>query len=73
MDRDDRQLRTTNNRGLLGYRAKKDGKGCIAVMKGKGQEITKDWKCLGVIYPEQLQEMVSSGPYINLDDYEYRM
>lgn len=73
MVKDDRQLRTTNDRGLLGYRAKKGGKDCIAVMKGKGQELTKDWKCLGVIYPEQLQEMVGSGPYINLDDYDLVM
>lgn len=73
MVRDDRQLRTTNDRGLLGYRAKKDGKDCIAVMKGKGQQLTRDWECLGVIYPDQLQKMVGSGPYINLDDDEYKM
>lgn len=73
MVKDDRQLRTTNNRGLLGYRAKKDGRDCIAVMKGKGQVLTNDWECLGVIYPEELQSMVGSGPYINLDKDDYSM
>ena len=57
----------------MGTEQKKDGKDCIAVMKGKGQRLTGDWECLGVIYPEQLQKMVGSGPYINLDDGEYKM
>lgn len=60
--KDDRQLRTTNDRGLLGYRAKYKGKYVIAIMKGKECR-----ECLGIIYPEQLQSMVECGPYIDLD------
>ena len=33
--RDERQIRTENKKGLLGYRAKYKGKTVIAVMKGK--------------------------------------
>ena len=49
MIKDERQLRTTNNAGLVGYRA-------------------KPWQCLGIIRPEELSQMVSSGPCINLDN-----
>ncbi len=67
------QLRTTYGSTLFGYRAKKDGKRCIAVMKLKGNETSKEWVCLGYIYPEQLSEMVRSGPYLNLDSEEINM
>lgn len=60
--RDERQLRTTNNAGLLGYRAKYHGENVIAIMKGKECR-----ECLGIVYPEQLKEMVQDGPYIELD------
>ena len=33
--RDERQLRTLNDKGLIGYRAKYKGKNVIAIMKGK--------------------------------------
>lgn len=62
MNYDERQLRTTNNHGLLGYRARYKGKNVIAVMKGKECR-----ECIGIIYPEDLQSMVNSGPYIELD------
>lgn len=65
MTKDERQLRTTNNAGLLGYRANYHGDRVIAVMKGNEE---KPWQCLGIIYPEELNEMVNSGPCINLDE-----
>lgn len=65
MTKDDRQLRTTNNVGLLGYRANYHGDRVIAIMKGNEE---KPWQCLGIIRPEELSEMVNSGPCINLDE-----
>lgn len=73
MRKDARQLRTSNDRGLLGYRAKKGGKDCIAVMNGKGQELTEHWKCLGYIFLDELQKNVRSGPFIDLDNEDYHM
>jgi len=60
--KDERQLRTTNDAGLLGYRGKYHGENVIAIMKGKECR-----ECLGIIYPEQLLDMVNDGPYIELD------
>ena len=37
----------------------------IAIMKGNED---KPWQCLGIIRPEELSQMVSSGPCINLDN-----
>ena len=59
---DERQLRTTNNNGLIGYRAKFHGENVIAIMKGK-----ECWECLGYISTNKLIEMVNTGPYIDLD------
>ena len=56
MTKDDRQLRTTNNIGLLGYRANYHGDRVIAIMKGNEE---KPWQCLGIIRPEELSEMVN--------------
>lgn len=64
MKRDDRQLRTTNDAGLIGYRANFHGERVIAIMKGSQEE---SWRCLGIIDPQRLNEMVNSGPCINLD------
>lgn len=36
MIKDERQLRTTNNAGLVGYRAKYHGDRVIAIMKSSG-------------------------------------
>lgn len=63
MEKDKRQLRTTNSVGLIGYRGLFHGKRCIAIMKGKECR-----ECLGIVYPEQLNAMVDSGPCINLDE-----
>ena len=63
MIKDERQLRTTNNLGLVG--AKYHGDRVIAIMKGNED---KPWQCLGIIRPEELSQMVSSGPCINLDN-----
>ena len=60
--RDERQLRTTNDKGLLGYRARYQGRNVIAIMKGKECR-----ECLGYVSPDDLQEMVNTGPYIDLD------
>ena len=65
MIKDERQLRTSNNAGLVGYRAKYHGDRVIAIMKGNED---KPWQCLGIIRPEELSQMVSSGPRINLDN-----
>ncbi len=65
MIRDERQLRTTNNAGLVGYRANYHGDRVIAIMKGNED---KPWQCLGIIRPEELSQMVSSGPCIILDN-----
>ena len=65
MIKDERQLRTTNNAGLVGYRAKYHGDRVIAIMKGNED---KPCQCLGIIRPEELSQMVSSGPCINLDN-----
>lgn len=59
---DERELRTTNNKGLLGYRAKYKGKNVIAIMKGK-----ECHECIGYVFPEKLIEMVNTGPCIDLD------
>ena len=59
---DERQIRTENNRGLLGYRAKYIGKTVIAVMKGKECR-----ECLGYITADELMATLNSGPYIELD------
>ena len=60
--RDERQLRTENDKGLVGYRAKYHGENVIAIMKGKECR-----ECIGFIYPNKLVEMVNTGPYIDLD------
>ena len=65
MIKDERQLRTSNNAGLVGYRAKYHGERVIAIMKGNED---KPWQCLGIIRPEELSQMVSSVPCINLDN-----
>lgn len=62
MEKDPRQIRTTNNRGLIGYRAKWQGRECVAIMKGKECK-----ECLGILYPENLLDILKSGPYIELD------
>ena len=64
MKRDERQLRTTNNQGLVGYKADYHGKRVIAIMKGHEN---KHWKCLGIIRPEDLIQLLNAGPCINLD------
>ena len=64
MVKDDRQLRTTNNRGLVVYRADYQGDRVIAIMNGTNEA---SWRCLGIIRPEELNEMVNTGPCINLD------
>lgn len=61
---DERQLRTTNNKGLVGYRAKYHGKNVIAIMKGKECR-----ECIGYVLLDALVEMVKTGPYIDLDKY----
>lgn len=58
----ERQIRTENKKGLLGYRAKYKGKTVIAVMKGKECR-----ECLGYITTEELIATINSGPYIELD------
>ena len=60
--RDERQIRTTNDRGLVGYRGRYHGENVIAIMKGKECQ-----ECLGYISPNKLLEMVNTGPYIDLD------
>ena len=60
--RDERQLRTLNDKGLIGYRAKYKGKNVIAIMKGKECR-----ECVGYIFPDKLADMVNNGPYIDLD------
>ena len=60
--RDGRQLRTLNDKGLIGYRAKYKGKNVIAIMKGKECR-----ECVGYIFPDILVEMVNNGPCIDLD------
>lgn len=60
--RDERQLRTDNDKALLGYRARYHGENVIAIMKGKECR-----ECLGYISPNKLIDMVNSGPYIDLD------
>ena len=70
MQRDDREIRTTNNRGLVGYRGKIHGKPCIAIMCGKGQQLNDSWKCRGYISLDELLPLLKSGPYLNLDDFE---
>lgn len=59
---DERQIRTTYGSGLVGYKAKYRGENVIAIMKGKECR-----ECIGFINPEDLQEQVKSGPYIDLD------
>lgn len=56
------ELRTNNEKGLLGYKAKYKGKTVIAVMKGKECR-----ECLGYITTDELIEAINSGPYIELD------
>lgn len=60
--RDERQLRTDNDKGLLGYRARINGENVIAIMKGKECR-----ECLGYISPAKLIDMVNTGPYIDLE------
>lgn len=60
--KDERQIRTQNQKGLLGYRAKYKGKTVIAVMKGKECR-----ECLGYISVEELIATINSGPYIEID------
>ena len=66
MLKDNRQLRTTNNKGLIGYRAKLRGEYYIIVAKWKGPKL----EIIGIISLKQFINMVRSGPYINLDNYE---
>ncbi len=74
MKKDPRQIRATKyGNGLFGYRARKDGRSCFALMHGKGQELTSDWKCIGVIFPEDLISMLNEGPYLDLDDENCKM
>lgn len=49
MIKDERQLRTSNNAGLVGYRAKYHGDRVIAIMKGNED---KPWQCLGIYVPK---------------------
>lgn len=63
MTKDTRQLRTSNNAGLLGYRGRYRGENVIAIMKGKDCK-----KCLGILTLKQLNDMVKKGPYIELDE-----
>lgn len=60
---DKRQIRTTNNHMLLGYRAQLEGRKYIAIMKGDG-------KVLDIISLEELITQLSEGPYISLDKIE---
>lgn len=62
--KDDRQLRTNNNKGLVGYRAIYNGDRVIAIMNGTQEQ---SWSCLGILYLEELNKMVNTGPCINLD------
>lgn len=59
---DERQIRTTNGSGLVGYKAKYRGENVIAIMRGKECK-----ECIGYIDPRDLQEQVNLGPYIYLD------
>lgn len=59
---DDRQIRTENKKGLLGYRAKYKGETVIAIMKGKECR-----ECLGYITADELMSTINTGPYIELD------
>ena len=67
--KDERQLRTLNDKGLIGYRAKYKGKNVIAIMIMQVWEL--EWKecreCVGYIFPDILVEMVNNGPCIDLD------
>ena len=67
MTKDNRQIRTPNNKGLLGYRAKFQNQDGIAIMKGQDCK-----ECLGFITVQQLQLAVESGPYIDLEKCEMR-
>lgn len=60
--RDARQLRTDNDKALLGYRARINGENVIAIMKGKECR-----ECLGYISLAKLIDMVNTGPYIDLE------
>ena len=60
--RHERQLRTDNDKALLGYRARINGENVIAIMKGKECRV-----CLGYISPAKLIDMVNTGPYIDLE------
>lgn len=59
---DERQIRTSNNVGLVGYRGRYHGENVIAIMKGKECR-----ECLGILYLDQIQEKIQTGPYIDLD------
>ena len=62
MEKDNRQIRTSNNKGLVGYRAKYHGENVIAIKKGK---VCRE--CLGYKSASNLIELVNTGPYIDLD------
>ena len=49
MSRDERQIRTTGNQVLVGYRANYHGNRVIAIMKGAEKN---SWKCLDIIHPD---------------------
>lgn len=65
MSRDERQIRTTGNQVLVGYRANYHGNRVIAIMKGAEKN---SWKCLDIIHPDELVQMLNTGPCINLDN-----
>lgn len=65
MKRDERQIRTTNKQGLLGYRADYHGKRVLAIMKGTEG---KSWQCLGTLSLDEFTQLLNTGPCIDLDD-----
>lgn len=64
MEKDSRQLRTSNERGLVGYKAKVHGQKAIAIMKGRECR-----ECLGYILEDDVMKSLETGPYIELDQY----
>lgn len=59
------QVRVEFGKGLLGYKGILNGKKGLAIIKG--QDINN---MIGFISNEQLLEDISTGPYINYDNYK---
>lgn len=67
MVKDNRQIRTTYNQVLCGYKGMIHGEKYLAIMKD--QSCTE---CLGYISVKQLLQAVETGPYIDLEKVKMR-